>query len=384
LTGCEIELTRPIHDMPSLPPPPDRRNAIGALRLLLAGLVIYTHAHYIGGFGPEWLSRWSGGTLEAGTVAVQCFFVLSGWLVATSWRRQPSLGPYLWHRFLRLAPGLWVCLAVTAFILTPLLWLTTPDASGSFSSFIPSAIGYVWHNLVLPRSQIAIGPFPNGGPWAGDWNGSLWTLFYEGACYLMVAALGLTGLLSRRRVFGTVLIGALLALHMVWATMHPAWLPGVVERLYNTPGKLLTLHFLAGAAWAVWPDFTTDALRRPWFALAAAVVLVASWHAGFHGWISPLLMPPALLWLARHGPFVDFERQAGGDYSYGLYIYGYPAQQVLAHFGVYRLGFAPYLIAGLALSLGLAFLSWHLVEKPALSLRKLPGPRLSPPVRQPA
>jgi len=349
----------------------DRRNAIGALRLLLAGLVIFSHAHMLGGFAPEWLIGWSGGALNAGIVAVQCFFVLSGWLVATSWRRQPSLGHYLWHRFLRIAPGLWVCLAVTAFVFTPLVWLTTPQAPAEFFSLRPSALGYVWHNLFQPRAQIAIGPFPGGVPWAGDWNGSLWSLFYEGACYFMVAALGLAGLLSRWRAVGTALIGALLVLHAVWAPLHPAWLPGVVERLYNTPGKLLTLHFLAGAAWAVWPEQARRALARPSLAIAAAVVLVASWHSSAHFWASPFVLPPALLWLALHGPLVDFERRVGGDYSYGLYIYGYPSQQLLAHFSVNHVGFLGYLLASYALALSWAILSWRFIEQPALSLRGL-------------
>jgi peptidoglycan/LPS O-acetylase OafA/YrhL len=355
-------------------PEPDRHNAIGALRLILASLVIYTHAHILGGFGLEWLSDWSRGTIDAGTVAVQCFFALSGWLVATSWRRQPKLGRFLWHRFLRLAPALWVCLVVTAFIFTPLLWFTTPGAPTHFFSFEPSAVGYVWHNLVLPRSQIDIGPFPVGVLWAMDWNGSLWTLFYEGACYLMIAGLGFVGLLTRWRGLGTTLIVALLGLHLVVATVHPSWLPVSTARLYDTPGKLLTLHFLAGAAWAVWPHATAAALRRPWLAFAAALALVASWHAMIHPWLSPFVLVPALLWLTRHGPLVDFEEKAGGDYSYGLYIYGYPVQQILAHFRVQNLGFALYLAAGLILTLALAVLSWHLVEKRALTLKSLPWP----------
>lgn len=350
---------------------PDRRNAIGALRLLLASFVIFSHAHMLGGFAPEWLAGWSGGTIGAGAIGVQCFFVLSGWLVATSWRRQPALGHYLWHRFLRIAPALWICLAVTAFVFTPLMWLTTPHASVGFFSIKPSAAGYLWRNLILPRSQIAIGPFPGALPWGGDWNGSLWSLFYEGACYLMIAALGLAGLLTRGRTLATALIGALLTLHIAWATAHPAWLPIAVARLFDTPGKLLTLHFLAGAVWALWPEQATATLRRPYIALVASVVLVMSWHGAFHPWISPLVMPPTLLWVARNGPLVDFERRVGGDYSYGLYVYGYPSQQLLAHFGVHHLGFTIYLIAGFVQALAFAVVSWHFIEEPALSLRSL-------------
>jgi peptidoglycan/LPS O-acetylase OafA/YrhL len=359
-------------------PAPSRHNAIGALRLVLASMVIFTHAHLLGGFTPEWLAGWSRGTLNAGTVGVQGFFVLSGWLVARSWRRQPALGRFLWHRTLRLAPALWLCLIVTAFFFTPVLWLHTPGARQNFFALDPSPAGYVWRNLLLPRTQISVGAFPNWAPWGCDWNGSLWTLFYEGACYLILAALGLAGLLTRWRGLGTVAVAGLLALHGVWAVAHPVWLPAVFGRLFDTPGKLLTLHFFAGAAWAAWPEPTQAALRRPWLALAAALALVALWHTPLHTWASPWLFPAPLLWLAQHAPCVDFEHRLGGDYSYGLYLYGYPLQQALAHFQVPQFGFAVYLAVGFALALAFAVGSWHLVENRALALKSLAAPRRAP------
>jgi peptidoglycan/LPS O-acetylase OafA/YrhL len=352
---------------------PDRHNAIGALRIALAGMVVYTHACLLGGFGSDAIAIFTHDTTTAGTIGVQCFFVLSGWLVATSWRRQPSLPRFLWHRFLRLAPAFWICLIVTAFVFTPLLHLTSGGSMAGFFALDPSPAGYVWRNLLLPRSQIAVGPFPNGGPWGVDWNGALWTLFYEGACYLMIAALGLIGVLTRWRTVGTAAIVALLGIHVAYAAGSPHSLPALLARLCDTPGKVLSLHFLAGAIWAMWPQHAQAALRRPWVALVAAVTLLMSWRLGFHVWFTPLALPPALLWLAHHGPLVDFETKAGGDYSYGLYIYGYPVQQIMAHFQVHQHGFTIFFAAGLIVALSFAVASWRLIEKPSLSLKSLGG-----------
>lgn len=353
---------------------PDRTNSIGILRVILAGMVIYSHTHLLGGFEREWLFRHA--SIDAGRIAVEGFFVLSGWLVTLSWQRQPNLGRFLWHRFLRLAPAMWACLAVTALVLTPLLWLhTSPDNTVPFRSLAPSPLGYVGHNLVLPRSQIAIGPFPNLGPWAGDWNGSLWTIFYEGACYLMIAGLALGGLTTRFRVTGTLLIVGLLAGHVLWQVAPHGFLPTRLGRLYDTPGKLLTLHFLAGAALATWAEPFRRVLQRPWLPGAAALALAVSWPTGGADWLSPFLMPPALLWFAYHGPLPDFEKTVHGDYSYGLYLYGYPVQQTLAHFGVHHLGFVPYLVAGFLGTLCFAVISWHAVEKHALGLKSIVFPR---------
>jgi len=344
----------------------DRQNSIGALRLILAVLVVYTHACYLGGFGPELLLVWSHNTITAGTVAVQGFFVISGWLVCRSWRNNPSLGPFLWNRFLRLAPAFWICLVITAFVFTPMLWSHHDRGLVSFFSLSPSPAGYVWHNLVLPRSQLTVGPFPSGGLHPGDWNGSLWTLSYEGACYLMVAALGLLGLVTRWRGLGTTLIFTLLTLHIVTAFLPADLAPRTLLRLYDTPGKLLTLHFLAGAAWAAWPESSSGLLWSPWVAIALMMTLAMSWHFPVHPWLSPILFPLALLGLARRPELADFEQRVGGDYSYGVYLYGYPVQQILAEFQVHRLGLFAYFAISLLLAFGCALVSWRLVEKPAL------------------
>lgn len=59
-----------------------------------------------------------------------------------------------------------------------------------------------------------------------------------------------------------------------------------------------------------------------------------------------------------------------GDYSYGIYLYGIPVQQVVrATFPTLE---DPILLLLLVLVvlLPLAMLSWHLIEKPVLALRK--------------
>jgi len=80
-------------------------------------------------------------------------------------------------------------------------------------------------------------------------------------------------------------------------------------------------------------------------------------------------MAPTLIWLARFLPLSGFEKWAGGDYSYGLYLYAYPVQQTLAHFQVHEWGLWPYLALSFLIALVLGALSWHFIEHPALSLR---------------
>ena len=64
-----------------------------------------------------------------------------------------------------------------------------------------------------------------------------------------------------------------------------------------------------------------------------------------------------------------------GDYSYGIYLYGFPLTQALAatlpSLRAHTLAFR---LAAFALTLAFAVLSWHFFEKPALRLKALVVP----------
>jgi peptidoglycan/LPS O-acetylase OafA/YrhL len=59
-----------------------------------------------------------------------------------------------------------------------------------------------------------------------------------------------------------------------------------------------------------------------------------------------------------------------GDYSYGLYLYGYPVQQVFASLGPWTHHWYLNLLVSLPATFLVAGLSWHVVEKRALGLRR--------------
>lgn len=343
-----------------------RENSIGFLRLLFAVFVIYGHAYFLSKAGPDPLASWTQGTAHFGLLGVQSFFVLSGYLVASSYQRSTSVFRYLWSRFLRLAPALWACLLVTAFVLAPILFFTSAP-SGTFFGQEPGPVGYVLTNFASPRGQITIGQLLATNPYPGEINGSLWTLFYEAACYGLVAAFGLVGLLTRWRRWGLLALLGLLALYLVWQ-LRPGLLPGW---LFNTEGKRLVPCFVAGMVWAVLPTDGLSWLRHGATAIAATLVLLAGYHWQLHLAVAPIALAPIIFWLAEHLPFRNYERRLGGDYSYGLYVYGYPLQQTLAHFGVHQAGVLVYGLSAFLLALGLGFLSWRLVEAPALRLKSL-------------
>lgn len=95
-----------------------RENGFGALRLLLALAVVAGHAVPLGFGGGNPGTGVTRGQSDLGTLAVCGFFVISGMLVTRSAVRLP-VGRFLWHRALRLLPGLWCCLLVTALVAAP-------------------------------------------------------------------------------------------------------------------------------------------------------------------------------------------------------------------------------------------------------------------------
>ena len=158
---------------------PNRSNSLNAIRLGLATCVIVSHAWPIGGFGadPHW------GRLDLGHFAVAGFFAISGWLIAQS-RLSSELASYSWRRFLRIYPGYLVSLLVVAFLVAPVGSLL---GAGPYS--VGDGVRHVVANLTMEIEEFDVGGTPAGVPVAGAWNGSLWTLFHEAACYVIVGLL---------------------------------------------------------------------------------------------------------------------------------------------------------------------------------------------------
>lgn len=354
-----------------------RHNSLNFLRVVFALMVIAGHGIQIGGFGADNLF----GKTTLGTIAVYGFFGISGYLIAQSASRH-SIGRYLWQRFLRIFPAFWVALLMTAFVFGTLGWAHS-HSDCSFSCYVSSpggALSYVLHNswLRINQSQIANAP---GTVVLGNryvWNGSLWTLFYEALCYLLLGALAVVGLLRRR----IVVLVLTTSLWIIEATLVS------VPRFNAQFGllknwdllQIVTFFplFLTGSLIFLYKDRIPDsgALALVSAGAFAMALFVPLGHTGPPPgfWLSSTnLAAPALaypvLWLGAHLPFEHVGVR--NDYSYGTYIYAYPVQQLLAVWGAQRLGYPAFLVLSVAGTAPFAVASWWLIERNALSLKRL-------------
>jgi peptidoglycan/LPS O-acetylase OafA/YrhL len=357
-----------------------RNNAFCLSRLVLAILVIYSHCYPLGGFGQDPLCLVSSGCMTIGTLCVQLFFTLSGFLITRSRVSATSLSRFLWHRCLRIFPGYWVCLLVTVLLFLPCLsWVETGDALRAYHFRVSTAITYLPANFFLWANQPTIGVILAHHPFSEAINGSLWSLPYEGFCYLVIGALGTLGLLTRR-------VGLILSLFgMLWIshaaiTLFPAMVG--TGRLWTIAGLSIgsSLYFLAGSVLYLYRNHVPCDGRL--FVLSLLLIVLGLLCGPWFALIGPITAPYAILWLVSRLRLSRLE--AYGDFSYGVYVYAFPVQQLLAAPGFHRFSLTGYFLASTILTLGLAVLSHRFIEAPCLKLKNIDFARFfSKPVANP-
>lgn len=340
-----------------------RNNALNAWRLALALEVVFWHTYPVHGHVPN--VRTVLQLLLCG--GVDGFFAISGFLITASWLSNPRVREYLAARALRILPGFYVCMIITAFVFAP---LSVAIQGGSALRLVLSGapLEYVLENGAVAWLKPDVGGTPHNIPNAGVWNASLWSLIWEVMCYLVVALIGVAGLANRRWVSPAILI---------LAALGASTLPGMKfpDVLRHPEGDVRTalfflvcrsaVMFAAGALLYQWRDSIP---ARWWLVAVSVVIVVAAGQLPDYRVVGALPLAYAVV---VSGSLVRNRRLwLRTDLSYGMYIYAYPTQQLLAVCGLVAL--RPLLFCGLvaAATMPLAAASWFLVEKPARSLKK--------------
>ena len=336
------------------------RNNFDLVRLLAAASVILSHSFLIvsGLDSAEPLSGVSVFTL--GQHAVCVFFVLSGLLVAASLERNPEPSAFFAGRVLRVFPGLIVCVLFVDLVLGPAV--SHLDLSAYFTS--PQTWRYLLVTLSLSTGHGMLPGVFEQLPAGGDVNVSLWTLKYEMGCYMLLALLAALGL-WRRPVLMWLGFAALVGVHLLRLTEVSVSQFGVFDHIL----RLSICFFIGAGAYRL--------RHRLRLSLPGAVVAVCAYLALWRTPAEALASYFAVGYLAlcfSALPLGGLRRLcARADLSYGIYIYGWPVGQTLLlcapGLGPIELAVLSLLVAG-----SLAAVSWTLVEKPALALkRRLPA-----------
>lgn len=339
-----------------------QENNFDALRLFLAIAVIFSHSFPlgVGRDSGEPLFRATHGQITFGTLAVDWFFVISGFLITQSWHNSKGAWSYLKKRVRRIYPGFLAAMIVGAVVIVPL-------GGGDFPFNIRNIIVFAGRalSLSLPHAYgaFAANPFPS------VINGSAWSIPYEFCCYLLIAVLGVTHLISGRRFILSFFIGSLIAALII---VLAGWTPDIA--LPYGLGRLLRLAelipiYLSGVVFYVYRARIPIDWRLAIFSVLGLCV------AALVPFGMTLALPIFGSYLLFFLAFNRSMRISGitkfGDLSYGVYLYAFPIQQLI----VFKVGhsISPFLLFALALppALVAGALSWTLVER--WFLKKRPG-----------
>lgn len=327
-----------------------RQNNFNLIRLVLALLVMLSHSPELvdGNRSRELLTRMFG-TLSFGELAVDSFFLLSGYLILQSWHSDPQPWPFLKKRLLRIYPGFIAAALVCAFLVGPL-------AADPFQYFADLDMSKLVGSITLLQLP-AIPPVFSGRSNAFV-NGSMWTISHEFLCYLLVLAAGASGALRRRHVWAIFSAIAFITMATLKLRMHPV-----------DANLRLGVCFLSGGCFFMY----RDQIRMNGL---VAVALLGAVVVGLHSWRGAELAVASagayvLVYAAgKRSPLLShFNRLP--DVSYGVYLYGWPIQKLLLWFDVSMSPWTLFLIAT-PIAIAAGAVSWHYIEKPALKFKGFP------------
>lgn len=327
------------------------------LRLLAASMVVFGHSYAIAAIPGVHdfiaVAGWGPG-VYTGSIAVDLFFVVSGFLVTGSYVNRRDLRQFVRSRFLRIMPAYLACVAITALLIGAVV--TEWSIVQYFGSSEPWR--YILKNLTFISLEWDLPGVFESNPHPSVVNGSLWTLPAEVRMYFWVAIFGVFGLLHRRWLFNVVVLSIFVL---------AAWFPEAAAGLFRAaPHSRLAALFALGAAFYINRDFVpVNGL------IATALVLLCYWLHGTPHFMSVFAVALAYvsLWLAYVPRIPGLNKL--GDYSYGVFLWGFPLQQVVT----WVIGQpSPMQVFGWAMPMTLliAMLSWHWIEKPVLKLKNLP------------
>jgi peptidoglycan/LPS O-acetylase OafA/YrhL len=337
----------------------DRRaNNFDALRLLAAWLVLFSHCYPIVGATRQDPFAQAFGIDTLGGVGLTIFFTLSGYLVTLSFQRSESIAEFTWRRVRRIYPALIVCVLCCAFVLGPIV--TTLPLNKYFSHELFAQ--FLWTATAWEIRFALPGVFESL-PTRFSVNGSLWSLPYEIVCYLGVV---LIGVLPGRAQLKAAAVVFLLLLVLILRPLTPSFPVFDHYAGLNFYTNKLALQFAIGACVALWPR--TGYLD--WIgACIASIALIGCLTLPHSVWrlaIYSVSLPIVILAVGLHLSRLPKWPPHLGDWSYGLFLWSFPTQQLIMHSGyASTLGFPGFIVASTFISLGMAASSWFIVERRA-------------------
>jgi peptidoglycan/LPS O-acetylase OafA/YrhL len=333
----------------------DRNNNFNLLRLTFAVLVLLSHSfELIDGDRSRELLTSLFHTISLGELAVDGFFLLSGYLIVQSWELSPRAGKFLAKRMLRIYPGFIFASIICTFIVAPL---------GSTLAHYPFSFS-AWQFI---DNTLNFGDPLTGGIFLGQnyplVNGVLWTISWEAKCYIAVLAIGLLGGVKNRRIW-LALTAAVFAAFLFQKFGYVIGLDG--KAFAREDAARFGSFFFTGGSFYLYSDKIK--FEQKWL-VASALLLVGLMFSGTLAELALAIFGGYMLFYFAFLPspflvgFLKFP-----DVSYGVYLYGWPIQKLILWYFPSTQPWALFAFSTCA-ALVCGLISWYVIEKPFLKLK---------------
>jgi peptidoglycan/LPS O-acetylase OafA/YrhL len=282
------------------------------------------------------------GQMTLGGAAVLVFFAISGYLVASSWSADPQLWRFAARRFLRIWP------AYAAVVVGASLWIVATDPRPLANT---AAWLFIYKHLFFQHFEWAFYPAshdPRLDP-------PIWTIPFEIGCYVAFALIAA----ALRKWWPAFFIAVCGSAFVWWGFGMRAFDPSSAS--LEVDSVFFGAFFVFGAAL-----FGMPVLRTARVSMALMLSGVIAYAAGSQVIGLAVVIPTLAIFVGSRAWPVLGRAGRFGDFSYGIYLWGWPVQQVIvthlgAQFGVWRLMVVSSIVVTLV-----AALSWHLIERRAL------------------
>jgi peptidoglycan/LPS O-acetylase OafA/YrhL len=334
-----------------------RDNNLNLLRFVAASMVLFSHCYPLTGHIADEPLTVAVAFTDTGTLGVIIFFAISGFLITQSVTRSRSMLAFIKSRALRLLPALALSTTFCVFIIGP---IATELPQGAYWTN-SQTWRYFFHTIVLDPQVALPGVFRHNPYAAPAVNGSLWTIPLEVWCYAVLGVAALMGIVKRRWAFNLAIVAGVICFVQFEALVRPHIPSGDA---FTAPYLIAVFFF---GAWC----FLHRALVPVslWIAATIAIIAILALNSplaayAFYGGVAYLALFLAYNPRLRVNSFLRL-----GDYSYGIYVFAFPVQQFLV--GSLKISSSIALFAlAFPVTLALAMVSWHLVERPALALKR--------------
>lgn len=345
-----------------------KTNNFDFLRILFASFVIITHSYPLSGQEEcDIFCQVFDGQQNLSYLGVRGFFAISGYLIFHSLMNSPSIQNYLWKRVLRIYPALIIALLFSTIIgYFAYSGVSNYWSNSSTWTYLPKNLASFFFSVYQTKIE---GVF-SSNRYGATINGSLWSISYELAAYIILIPFFFIRNKKMFIVYSTLITSIIL---IIMATFFPnrGGNYNIFSYIFGLGHNLMMnvySYFVVGCFLAAIKIEKFSTSYRNILLISSSIILFVSLLLGFFRVVEHLFYPVIVILIGISSWYpVNQIGQKIGDLSYGFYIYSFPIQQMIEY--LWKPTPLHMIFISFLFVIPLAYLSWHYIEKPIMKYK---------------